>query len=390
MTSPPQADFLRIADLKNADLIVDAVYEGGRAGNSKDDPLHPLLGVSNQGGFRILGTKLNPRLIVLTTRFDDLNWPDALHHQTGRFTYYGDNKNPGKELHDTGRYGNNLLKLIFGLAHSGRLGRSKVPPILVFAGAGYYRDVRFLGLAVPGSDGLSPTDDLVAVWKSVSERRFQNYRAVFTILDIPMIERSWINSLKSGKEVTPPAVLGRWQESGAYTPLRAPRSTVYRSAAEQLPNTDNQKRILRVISETFANEPIRFERCAGRICEMILGNVSRLEITRPSRDGGRDGIGRFRIGGSSNGVEVEFAIEAKCYRSSHSVGVRELSRLISRLRHRQFGVLVTTSYVGAQAYQEIKDDEHPIVIVAGRDIAEALEAHGFGGSAELSAWLSQF
>jgi hypothetical protein len=33
-------------------------------------------------------------------------------------------------------------------------------------------------------------------------------------------------------------------------------------------------------------------------------------------------------------------------------GVREMSRLISRLRHRQFGVLVTTSYVDNQAYRE--------------------------------------
>ncbi|MCP1762460.1 O-acetyl-ADP-ribose deacetylase (regulator of RNase III) [Bradyrhizobium japonicum] len=36
-------------------------------------------------------------------------------------------------------------------------------------------------------------------------------------------------------------------------------------------------------------------------------------------------------------------LEAKCYGSGNSVGVREMSRLISRLRHRQFGVLVTTS-----------------------------------------------
>ena len=40
-------------------------------------------------------------------------------------------------------------------------------------------------------------------------------------------------------------------------------------------------------------------------------------------------------------------------RGSNTVGVREVSRLISRIRHRQFGVLVTTSVVGRQAYEEV-------------------------------------
>lgn len=56
-------------------------------------------------------------------------------------------------------------------------------------------------------------------------------------------------------------------------------------------------------------------------------------------------------------VAVEFALEAKCYAPGHGVGVRETSRLISRLRHRQFGVLVTTSHLDRQAYKEIREDE---------------------------------
>jgi len=51
------------------------------------------------------------------------------------------------------------------------------------------------------------------------------------------------------------------------------------------------------------------------------------------------------LGPASDPVAVEFALEAKCYAANHGVGVRETSRLIFRLRHRQFGVLVTTSYL---------------------------------------------
>jgi hypothetical protein len=54
------------------------------------------------------------------------------------------------------------------------------------------------------------------------------------------------------------------------------------------------------------------------------------------------------------------------------VGVKKLSRLISRLRHRQFGILVTTSFLGHQAYQELRSDRHPVVVIAGADIAAIL------------------
>ena len=87
---------------------------------------------------------------------------------------------------------------------------------------------------------------------------------------------------------------------------------------------------------------------------------------------------------------MEFALEAKCYEISNGVGVKELSRLISRLRHRQFGILVTTSYVSLQAYQEIKEDQHPIVIIAAADIVRLLKTAGINGEERLNLWLAGF
>ena len=43
-----------------------------------------------------------------------------------------------------------------------------------------------------------------------------------------------------------------------------------------------------------------------------------------------------------------------------------------------FRVLVTTSYLNAQAYAEFKSDGHPIVVISGRDIVEILRSHGYG------------
>lgn|GEM_PF-5943694 len=72
------------------------------------------------------------------------------------------------------------------------------------------------------------------------------------------------------------------------------------------------------------------------------------------------------MGPLADRISLDFALEAKCYARENGVGVKELSRLISRLRHRQFGILVTTSYLGHEAYQELRSDRHPVVVIARR------------------------
>ena len=95
------------------------------------------------------------------------------------------------------------------------------------------------------------------------------------------------------------------------------------------------------------------------------------------------------IGAGASGILVDFALEAKCYSPPNSVGVRDMSRLISRLRHRQFGVLVTTTWVDLQAYKEIKEDQHPIVVISASDIVELLRRNGRGSVTAVGAWLAE-
>jgi hypothetical protein len=68
--------------------------------------------------------------------------------------------------------------------------------------------------------------------------------------------------------------------------------------------------------------------------------------------------------------------------------VKEVSRLISRIRHRQFGVLVTTSLIARQAYEEVREDRHPILFISGRDVAEILIANGFNTVERVAALLA--
>jgi hypothetical protein len=392
MQSRQRATTFAFAELGSADLVVDANYEGGRAGHAGDDSLGRLLPVGNQGGFRYSGSlRSGIKLVVLYTSGADPDWPDSLDRETGRFTYFGDNKTPGRELHDTQRGGNELLRQTFEWVHSTPARRDLVPPFFVFGKGESRRDVKCFGLAAPGAPDVTPRDDLVAVWKTLDDRRFQNYRATFTVLNEQVVSRAWIHEILGGDPLGPscPQAWRTWVETGVYRPLAAERIRRWRTKAEQLPTTTDDKAVLRTIYEHFRAHPVGFEACAARLWQMQAPRVSRYDLTRPSRDGGRDAIGFYQLGPTHDSIELDFALEAKCFAPTTPVGVEGLSRLISRIRPRQFGVLVTTSYVGAQAYQELRDDEHPIVVLCGRDLVRILREHQLDNAAAVHAWLSR-
>ena len=379
-------------DLPTADLHLERLYLAGKSGTIGDDPLARLLPVGNQGGFRYYGSprRGSVKLVVLYTSGVEVDWPDLLDPQTGIFTYYGDNRKPGDELHGTKRQGNSLLRDVFQLVHGSAADRVQVPPFLLFEKAFPRRTVRFRGLLAPGAETLSPDDELAAIWRSKSGLRFQNYRARFTVLDTQIVPRSWINALIAGRPSTDgpcPPVWREWVRGRSYAPLVAPSTTVIRSKREQLPTDPVGLTILRTIHKYFAKRPHDFEACTVAIWRLIAPATGNADVTRPSRDGGRDAVGEYLLGPPADRIALDFALEAKCYSESNGVGVKEVSRLISRLRHRQFGVFVTLSYFNQQVYEEVRSDRHPIALICGRDIVAALRGHGFGDEMAVSAWL---
>ncbi len=377
------------SELASADLVIDAVYEGGATGKTGDDPINRLLpGAGNQGGFRAAGRGNLKSFVVLYTSGEDRDWPDSIDSSSGRFVYFGDNKRPGHELHETKRGGNVILRNVFGALHASPPARQSVPPFFVFTKRpteGSSRSVQFMGLAVPGHPTCPSTEDLVAIWRTTCGQRFQNYRAVFSLLDIAVVPRAWLNVLSDPlvRIRNAPPAWRAWVERGSCSLLISQPTTMIRSQDQQTPDSEIKVEILRAVFEHFENDPILFERFAARIYQMQDQRVIIDEITRGVVDGGRDATGRYRLGLVDDPVYAEFALEAKCYRPPidghppNTVGVREVARLISRLRHRQFGVLVTTSVVARQAYQEVREDRHPIVFIAGKDIAEILVASGY-------------
>lgn len=208
--------------LESCDLVVGAVYSSGTGGLA-DEPLNRLLQCGNQGGIRTRGKAGARALVVLYTTFADADWPDTLDMNHGRLVYYGDNKSPGHELHETPKGGNIVLREAFEALHVHPDRRRQVPPFFVFSKAGRSRDARFEGLAAPGASGVSESEDLVAIWKTTGAERFQNYRAVFTILDAPSISRRWIDAVVAGRGHAADGAPDAWQQwvaAGTYMPLR--------------------------------------------------------------------------------------------------------------------------------------------------------------------------
>ena len=380
-------------NLDTVDLTVDEIYGGSRNGNASDDPLPKLLDVDNGAGFRHLGRRPEVKtlkLLVLKTSFSDINWPDSLDSENGIFIYYGDKRAPG-DLHQTPRQGNLMLRNLFDEAHQQQQS-AFFPPILLFGNTGTFRDVRFIGLAVPGAGGMGADDDLVAVWRTTDDGvRFQNYKATFTVLDVPVVSRMWVKDIQQGKAIASshaPRSWLDWVGGRKFSPLKSVPSKAVRSKQQQLPETAELGAYTKYVHEFFKENSYAFERCAMELARLFMPAIRHWELTRPWRDGGRDALGTYRIGHGAGAIDVEFAMEAKCYAMDNGVGIRPLSRLISRLRHRQFGILVTTSYLDSQAYQELVQDGHPVVVISARDIAAKLKER-FGSLDNVKTWLER-
>ena len=372
-------------EVDTADLLVDAVYEGGTAKNLGSEVLSKVMHVGNSGGFRKCmklgenGKKAKDvAYVCIYTTGEEIEWRDEIDRTLGRFTYWGDNRKAGNPMTKTKFGGNLFLQNIFAKLAVGQ--RKQIAPVFIFQ---KYcgRDVVFCGLAVPGDRRMNSQDALVSVWAQNKEGRYQNYKSTFTILNIPQIDRRWLVDLENDhgyeSQYAPKAWLC-WVDKNEYKPLITEKNPIqYRKANEQLPAPGSlEYQMLETLISYFA-DPYAFEACACKVAQIMDSNIISIEATRRTRDGGRDAVGKYRVGTIVNGIELEFALEAKRYKISNAVGVKETSRLISRIKHRQFGIFVTTSYVGDQAYKEIIEDELNVKTVEFTDDVSEFTSYSF-------------
>lgn len=387
-------------------LTIDCVYASPALHkNAKDEVISKLMGVGIQGGIRSIGSKLNAKYVVLFTTGEDLYWQDTIDEELGVLMYFGDNKKPGTDIHETKLGGNVIFREAFKRASSQEfVVRSEIPPFFVFAKHGKGRNIKFIGLAVPGVKEKDEKDWLNAVWGNRDGERFLNYKAYFTILDTKdgstssnstSINLAWLNDIEEGNAFESIYAPKSWKEyvsKGKFSPLIAIKERKIRSTKDQLTKSVNDKSMLKYIHDYFIkiDNGYSFEKFAVDIIRGFDKSIISVYRTQPHKDGGFDGYGTYRIFDINNSsMIVDFFLEAKCYKEDVSIGVKQTSRLISRIKNRQFGIMFTTSFVANQAYSEILDDQHPIVVISGGDIIDYLKIHkDIKDSKQLEVWLT--
>jgi hypothetical protein len=315
--------------------------------------------------------------------------------------YHGDNKQPGRKLHDTPKNANLIFKNIFGNLHHKKKPRNKIPPAFLFSKfptRNSPRSVQFRGVCAPGCLDSDRWDDLKKLNRSKKSKRFQNYRAVFTILDIPKVSRLWVRDLESGimDSKHRPFVWKMWQKSGLYRPLSPKPSTPVRTVEEQLPVQKSERAMLFKVFRYFASQPYKFAHFAAEIYQIADPRATIAGITRSSDDGGYAVLGRYRMGLNVDPVYTDFFLEAKCYnpglgdRKRKSIGDKEVDKILARMQDRRFSVLVTTSVVAVPAYQRARERGLPVIFLCGRDMVDILVSKNIESVKQLNEWLTTY
>jgi hypothetical protein len=189
---------------------------------------------------------------------------------------------------------------------------------------------------------MTALDDLVGVWRSENNNRFENYRATFTILKESPIAWAWLDDLVSGTapadSLSCPLAWQEWVSKGVVTPLQAAVKKVPRSVADQRPCSPEESAVLAGFQALTDRE---FEFAARQLLPLLDMGFVDAQVTRPTQDGGRDVIASYRIGEPPHERLLSVYAEAKKWKGG--VGVKPVARLLSRLKHRDLGFFVDLS-----------------------------------------------
>lgn len=203
---------------------MDEVYLSNGSTHLDGDVLSKLMLVGNSGGFRKRTIKKHSKTkygeselayVVLVSTGKETEWTDSVDRKNRLVTYYGDNREPGNDIHNTKGKGNVTLNDVFTKLANGD--RTHIPPFFYFEGAGG-RNIKFIGLLVPGDGSSANLENQLEVFTGFKDgKKYQNYRAKFSILDANNIDRRWLTDLIRGdgySSMYAPEAWKKWVENG--------------------------------------------------------------------------------------------------------------------------------------------------------------------------------
>lgn len=339
-----------------------------------------------------------PCVVVYSNPQKDLPWRDSFDVDNGHVRYFGDNKEAGRKPDSAP--GNAAMLSLFeehsGLDASARMLATPLifirNPQLANRPKGYRE---FMGF------GVIRSVEMVSQRKTNNSGAFTNY--VFNCVVLSMAEESetfdwaWIDARRNPKlnddevSLLAPKAWKEWVKSGSSSLERIKRRVASRrilKAIDQKPLKGSKESATLQAIYDFYDKKSRFECLAALVAERLLnvgGTYDRGWVTAAGGDGGKDFIGRLRAGASGFGSANLIVLgQAKCEKLNSPTGGNHIARTVARLKRGWLGVYVTTSYFSEAVQREVIEDEYPIMLVNGLQIAEVLQlfAHERGESIE--------
>ena len=336
--------------------------------------------------------KVRPAILISTSPnkkgTSETPWQDFYNTDNGHIRYFGDNKDPNKDPAQAP--GNKALLEAFRLAHSHDYEeRKKTPPILFFKRATVNGKAKgypmFMGL------GVIDSIELVTQWDNTNGRSFTNYAFDFTVLCLAnehdVFNWIWVNTRRepnfSVKETNrlAPKSWNTWLEKGSNA-LKSVRRRVSKlhihKRETQLPEAGSKLfDLLHEVYNFYGTKKHKFEALAEWATERVINKESggvyhKGWITQGTGDGGKDFVGKVKLGNGFSKVELVVIGQAKCESMTTPTGGNHIARTVARLKRGWIGVYVTTSYFSDAVQQEIIEDNYPIILINGLRLAEEL------------------
>ena len=142
----------------------------------------------------------------------------------------------------------------------------------------------------------------------------------------------------------------------------------------------------------YQNNPFGFEYLAKDVTRLLIEDSGTIchdgWVTKASGDGGYDYVLRIDIGnhGLSQVRQVVLG-QAKCYERNNGVSGKDVDRIIARLKRGWLAAFVTTSYFTNATQQEILEDNYPILLITGKQVAEIVNKELYRKNISLDKYL---
>lgn len=322
-------------------------------------------------------------------------WEDEFNEDIGYIYYYGDNKTADKDPATT--TGNKRLLEQFKLSHSNDpKERAKAIPILFF-------ESKKQGERTFHGYGTVESIKLVTQYSGSNKNKtyFSNYLFTFCVFSLKKEQEGfnwdWIDARREKDKFAPRLAPKEWQEwikDGDFNKIR--RHVYGRSTAnkkEQLPTPGSKLDIiLQKIYSHYQNNPFGFEYLAKDVTRLLIEDSGTIchdgWVTKASGDGGYDYVLRIDIGnhGLSQVRQVVLG-QAKCYERNNGVSGKDVDRIIARLKRGWLAAFVTTSYFTNATQQEILEDNYPILLITGKQVAEIVNKELYRKNISLDKYL---